>query len=101
MMMSLIGVLRAWHRLESWCASGALTAIARRRPAQRTAPAPAEAFPAHLSEFVVDEVAAALTLTSRAADTQLSSAWPWIWRSDCPARRMPCTRASSILPRLV
>jgi Domain of unknown function (DUF222) len=73
----LIGVLRAWHRLESWCASGGLTAIAelaRRRPAERTAPAPAAAFPAHLSEFVIDEVAAALTLTSRAADAQLDLA---------------------------
>ena len=32
----LIGVLRAWHRLESWCSSGSLAAIAelaRRRPA--------------------------------------------------------------------
>ena len=73
----LIGVLRAWHRLASWCASGALTAIAelaRRRPAERTAPAPAGVFPAQLSEFVTDEVAAALTLTSRAADTQLGLA---------------------------
>jgi hypothetical protein len=73
----LIGVLRAWHRLESWCASGALTAIAelaRRRPAEGTAPELAGAFPAHLSEFVVDEVAAALTLTSRAADTRLDLA---------------------------
>jgi hypothetical protein len=73
----LIGVLRAWHRLASWCASGALTAIAelaRRRPAERTAPATAGAFPAQLSEFITDEVAAALTLTSRAADTQLSLA---------------------------
>lgn len=38
----LIGVLRAWHRLEAWCASGELAAIAelaRRRPAERTAPA--------------------------------------------------------------
>ncbi len=72
----LIGVLRAWHRLASWCASGALTAIAelaRRRPAERTAPAPG-VFPAQLSEFVTDEVAAALTLTSRAADTQLGLA---------------------------
>jgi hypothetical protein len=73
----LIGVLRAWYRLESWCASGALTAIAelaRRRPAERAAPAPAGAFPDQLSEFVVDEVAAALTLTSRAADTQFGLA---------------------------
>jgi hypothetical protein len=73
----LIGVLRAWHRLESWCASGGLAAIAelaRRRPADRIAPGPPDGFPAQLSEFVGDEVAAALTLTGRAADTNLSVA---------------------------
>jgi hypothetical protein len=67
----LIGVLRAWQRLESWCASGLLTAVAelaRRRPADRTPPAAAGMFPAQLSEFISDEVAAALTLTNRTAD---------------------------------
>ncbi len=71
----LIGVLRVWQRLESWCASGLLTAIAelaRRRHADRTPAAPAGEFPAQLSEFLGDEVAAALTLTGRAADTRLS-----------------------------
>jgi hypothetical protein len=73
----LIGVLRAWHRLESWCAAGGLTAmaeLARRRPADRVAPSPPGGFPAQLSEFIGDEVAAALTLTGRAADTSLSVA---------------------------
>jgi hypothetical protein len=73
----LIGVLRAWHRLESWCASGGLAAIAelaRRRPADRVAPGPPGGFPAQLSEFIGDEVAAALTLTGRAADTCLGVA---------------------------
>ena len=67
----LIGVLRAWQRLESWCASGLLTAVAelaRRRPADRTPPAAPGTFPAQLSEFSSDEVAAALTLTNRTAD---------------------------------
>ena len=67
----LIGVLRAWQRLESWCSAGLLDAIAelaRRRPAEKTAPAPPGAFPAQLSEFVGDEVAAALTMTARTAD---------------------------------
>jgi hypothetical protein len=56
----LIGVLRAWRRLESWCASGVLTAmaeLARRRPADGTPPAPPGAFPAQLSEFIGDEIA--------------------------------------------
>ncbi len=67
----LIGALRAWQRLESWCASGLLTAVAelaRRRPADGTPPAAPGEFPAQLSEFVSDEIAAALTLTPRTAD---------------------------------
>src|SRR6201999_3210113 len=67
----LIGVLKAWQRLESWCASGLLTAVAelaRRRPADGTPPAAPGEFPAQLSEFVSDEIAAALTLTPRTAD---------------------------------
>jgi hypothetical protein len=70
----LIGVLRAWHRLESWCHSGTLAVIAelaRRRPAEGTAPAAADSFPDQLSEFIGDEVAAALTLTGRSADIRL------------------------------
>ncbi|HEY2518470.1 MAG TPA: DUF222 domain-containing protein, partial [Streptosporangiaceae bacterium] len=66
----LIGVLRAWHQLESWCASGLLTAVAelaRRRPADGTPAAAPGTFPAQLSEFISDEIAAALTLTSRTA----------------------------------
>src|SRR3984957_16093305 len=73
----LIGVLRAWRRLESWCSSGSLAAIAelaRRRPAERTLPAPPREFPAQLSEFIGDEVAAALTLTARTADDYLNLA---------------------------
>jgi hypothetical protein len=68
----LIGILRAWYRLQSWCASGLLTAVAelaRRRPAEATAPAAPGAFPEQLSEFVSDEIAAALTLTARRAET--------------------------------
>jgi hypothetical protein len=66
----LIGVLRAWRRLESWCSAGVLAAIAelaRRRPADKTPPASPGQFPSQVSEFVSDEVAAALTLTGPAA----------------------------------
>src|SRR5579875_29704 len=66
----LIGVLRAWRRLESWSSAGTLAAaaeLARRRPADRTPPAPPGQFPAQVSEFLSDEVAAALTLTGPAA----------------------------------
>src|SRR5580704_9919067 len=48
----LMGVLRAW-----------------RRPAGQSAPAGPGEFPAQLSEFIGDEVAAALTLTGRTAST--------------------------------
>ena len=66
----LIGVLRAWQRIESWASAGGLAAVAelaRRRPAPGTPAAAPGAFPAELSEFLSDEVAAALTLTGQAA----------------------------------
>ena len=63
----LVGVIRAWRRLASWAAAGeleAVAALARRRPADGTPPAaPGQAFPPHMSEFIGEEVAAALTLT--------------------------------------
>src|ERR1700761_2668422 len=68
----LIGLMRAWGRLESWCGAGLLATVAelaRRRPADKTPSAAPGEFPARISEFLVDEVAAALTLTTRAADT--------------------------------
>src|ERR1700761_2887567 len=66
----LMGVLRAWRRLESWCTAGLLAAGAgrgRRRPPGQSAPAGPGEFPAQLSEFIGGEVAAALTLTGRTA----------------------------------
>src|ERR1700761_4142715 len=67
----LVGVLRAWRRLESWSSAGTLTAaaeLARRRPADWTPPAagPGE-FPIQISEFASDEIAAALTMSGPAA----------------------------------
>jgi hypothetical protein len=73
----LIGVIRAWRRIESWSNGGLMMAIAelaRRRPAERTPAAPPGEFPAELSEFTGDEIAAALTLSARTADTYLSLA---------------------------
>src|ERR1700760_1315816 len=70
----LIGVLRAWRRLEAWSNAGLLKTIAelaRRRPADRTPPAPRGSFPEQLSEFNADELAAALTLSGRMAGTYL------------------------------
>jgi hypothetical protein len=73
----LVGVLRAWRRLESWCNAGVLQVIAelaRRRPAGRTPPAPPGGFPGQLSEFIADEVAAALAWSGRAAGLYLDLA---------------------------
>ena len=87
----LIGVVRAWHRLESWCSAGTLAVIAelaRRRPAERTAPAAPGRFPAQLSEFISDEVAAALTLSRRTADACLDLALDLALRLPATARAL-------------
>jgi hypothetical protein len=99
----LIGVVRAWRRLESWCSAGTLAVIAelaRRRPAERTTPAapgqfPAQRtvpapgqFPAQLSEFISDEVAAALTLSRRTADAYLDLALDLALRLPATARAL-------------
>ena len=80
----LIGVLRAWRRLTSWTAAGELAAVAEldRRRADEVA---AGADP-HLAEHVGDELAVALTLTTRGADQLLDFA--------VRLERLPCTRAA-------
>ena len=73
----LIGVLRAARRLTSWAQAHELTtilALAARRPADGHPPTPPGQLPSHLSEFVDAELAAALTLTTRAATTHLALA---------------------------
>src|SRR5487761_1109028 len=74
---SLVGVIRAWRRVASWAAAAELAAVAelaRRRPADRTPPGLGGGFPPVLSEFIPDEVAAALTLTRGAADAETTLA---------------------------
>ena len=73
----LVGVLRAWRRVASWAAASelaAVTELARRRPADGSPPAAPGRMPRRLSEFIPDEVAAALTLTSRAAQDEVGLA---------------------------
>jgi hypothetical protein len=68
----LIGVLCGWQRLASWAQAGqaaAVIALARRRAAQAAA-----GRNRHLAEHTDDEVAAALTLTGRAASRLTSVA---------------------------
>src|ERR1700729_752785 len=87
----LIGVGRAWRRLESWCSAGTLAVIAelaRRRPAERAGPAAPGQFPDQLSEFISDEVAAALTLSRRTADAYLDLALDLALRLPATARAL-------------
>ncbi len=68
----LVGVLCAWRRLASWSAAGqiaAVSALARRRAAESR-----EAGRQRLADHVDSELAAALTLTRRAADRLLELA---------------------------
>lgn len=101
---ALIGVLLGWRRLASWAQArelATITELARRRPAGGGTPAPPGQLPARMSEFVADEVALALTLTSRAADAKLSLA---LGLADRPATfaaleagRIDLTRAKIII----
>jgi hypothetical protein len=73
----LVGVLRAWRRVTSWAAASELAAVAelaRRRPADGSPSAAPGRLPLNVSEFVPEEVAAALTLTSRAAQDEVTLA---------------------------
>ena len=68
----VVGVLLAWRRLNSWTVAGETAAVAeldRRRNAQVAAGADP-----HLAEHVGDELAVALTLTARSADSLLEFA---------------------------
>jgi hypothetical protein len=100
----LIGVMRAWQRLEAWCASGMLTAVAelaRRRPADGTAPAPPRQFPAQLSEFVGDEIAAATALTARTAGLCQDLALDLALRLPGTARALHCGIIDRAKARLI
>ena len=101
---SLVGTLRAWRRLSSWAQArelATLTALAGRRPADGYPPTRAGELPANLSEFVSAEIAAALTLTSRAAEAQLGlaldfAARPATWAA-LAAGRLDLPRATLIV----
>jgi hypothetical protein len=100
----LIGVLRAWRRLESWCSAGTLAAIAelaRRRPAERTPPAPPGDFPAQLSEFVSDEVGTALTMTARTSSAYLDLALDLATRLPGTARALHAGVIDYLKARLI
>ena len=100
----LIGVIRAWCRLESWCNANLLTALAelaRRRPAERTPAAPPGSFPEQVSEFAVDEIAAALTLSGQAASTYLALALDQAIRLPGTARAQHAGHIGHLKARLI
>lgn len=73
----LIGLLRAWQRIESFGTSGKLSAIAeliRRRAANGREPAGPGRMPLVWSEFCADELAAALATSGQAATKLLALA---------------------------
>jgi hypothetical protein len=75
----LVGVMRAWRRQASWAQARELAAVAElahRRPAPQAGAAGGGpgGVPWRFSEFVGDEVAAALTMTSMAAGYHLDLA---------------------------
>jgi hypothetical protein len=80
----LVGIARAWRRLGAWAAAGELAAVAK-LVSRRDAQVAAGADP-HIAEHVTDEVAAALTLTARAAASLVGFAGA--------LQRLPATRAA-------
>jgi hypothetical protein len=80
----LIGITRAFGRLAAWACAGQLAAVAE-LAVRRESQVAAGADP-HLAEHLTDEVAAALTLTARAADNLVSFA--------AALRGLPETRAA-------
>jgi hypothetical protein len=87
----LIGVLRAWDRLESWTAARKLDVIAeliRRRPAPGCSPAGPAAMPAGWGKFCGDELAAAAASSAQTADKTLNLAHDLATRLPATARAL-------------
>ncbi len=73
----LVGVLRAWGRLESWAAERKLAVIAeliRRRPAPGNPPSGPGGMPGGWGKFCGDELAAAVAVSAQAAEKTLQLA---------------------------
>jgi hypothetical protein len=73
----LVGVLRAWGRLESWAAERKLAVIAeliRRRPAPGNPPSGPGGMPGGWGKFCGDELAAAVAISAQAAEKTLQLA---------------------------
>ncbi|HEY0717936.1 MAG TPA: DUF222 domain-containing protein [Streptosporangiaceae bacterium] len=73
----LIGVLRAWQRIEAWSAARRLAVTAeliRRRPAPGCSPEGPAGIPERWGKFCADELGAATANSARASDKKLTLA---------------------------
>ncbi len=85
----LIGLLTGWRRLVSWATAGelaAVTELTERRRGEAAAGSDSAGSDSAVFTHLPDELATALTLTHRSANTLLSLA--------CGAARLPRTRAA-------
>jgi hypothetical protein len=83
----LIGLLRAWQRIESWASARRLAVTAeliRRRPAAGCAPQGPAELPSVWGKFCADELALTMAISARAG---------------CPGRRGLCSKARSTSTR--
>jgi hypothetical protein len=87
----LIGLLRAWDRLESWTAArklSVITELIRRRPAPGCPPDVPDGLPGAWGKFCGDELAAATATSSQAADKTLTLAYDLATRLPGTARAL-------------
>jgi len=87
----LIGVLRAWDRLESWTAArklSVITELIRRRPAPGCPPDVPDGLPGAWGKYCGDELAAATATSSQAADKTLTLAYDLATRLPGTARAL-------------
>ena len=87
----LIGILRAWQRIESWGSPPRLAGTAqlsRRAPAPGGAPEGAAELPKAWGKFCPDELAVAMAISARAGDKKLALAYDLAGRLPGTARAL-------------
>ena len=87
----LIGLLRAWQRIESWASARRLAVTAeliRRRPAPGCAPQGPAELPSVWGKFCADELALTMAISARAGDKKLALAYDLAGRLPGTARAL-------------
>ncbi len=87
----LIGMLRAWQRIESWASARRLAVTAeliRRRPAPGCAPQGPAELPSAWGKFCADELALTMAISARAGDKKLALAYDLAGRLTGTARAL-------------